>query len=120
MADRPARIFGVTTDLSGSIGTGLIANSLQWSDTTEVAEARDEKGKLLDLASYSKSGEVSIDGLYVGTGVEVGSKVTIGGKDMLVSQSNHSETNTEFQTGSITARYGDDDTVIHPLSSIQQ
>lgn len=97
MAERPARIFGVTTDLSGSIGTGLIANSLQWSDTTDVAEARDEKGKLLDLASYSKSGEVSIDGLYVGTGVEVGSKVTIGGRDMLVSQSNHTENNTEFQ-----------------------
>lgn len=119
MSDRPARIFGITTDLSGSIGDGLIANSVQYSNTTEVAEARDEKGGLLDLASYSKSGELTIDGLFVGDGVEVGTKITIGGKDYLVSQSNKSETNTAFQTGSVTARYGDDFTVIHPLSSIQ-
>ena len=58
-------------------------------------------------------------GLYVGTGVEVGSKITVGGKDMLVSQSNHTESNTAFQQGSIQARYGDEDTVIHALSSIQ-
>ena len=120
MADsRPSRIFGVTTDLSGNIGTGIIANSLQWSNTVDVAQARDEKGKLLDLAPYSKNGEVTIDGLYVGSGVAVGSKVTIGSTDYLVSQSNHNENNTEFQTASVTCRYGDDDTVIHQLSSIQ-
>ena len=117
--NRPARYFGITTDLSGSIGTGLIANGMQWNESVETAEARDEKGTLLDIAPYSKTGEVSINGLYVGTGVQVGTKVTIGGKDMLISQSNHSENNTEFQQGEITARYGDDDCVIHTLSGIQ-
>ena len=117
---RPSRIFGVTTDLSGSIGTGLIANSLSWSDTVDVAEARDEKGKLLDLAPYSKNGSVSIEGLYVGEGVQVGTVISVGGKDMLVSQNDHSERNTEFQQSTIQCRYGDDDTVIHALSSIQQ
>ena len=116
---RPNRIFGITTDLSGNIGTGLIANSLSWSESVDTAEARDEKGTLLDIAGYSKKGSVSIDGLYVGTGVEVGSVVTIGGKDMLVSQSDHKEDNTAFQQGTIQCQYGDENTVIHSLSSIQ-
>lgn len=116
---RPTRYFGITTDLSGSLGAGLIANSIQFSNTVDVAEARDEKGKLLDLAPYSKSSEISVDGLFVGTGVEVGSKITIGGKDYLISTSNKSESNTEFNTASVTARCGDTDTVIHALSSIQ-
>ena len=117
--DRPTRYFGVTTDLSGNIGNGIIANSIQHSNTVDVAEARDEKGKLLDLAPYSKSSEISIDGLFVGTGVDVGSVVDIGGIDYLVSQSNKTESNTEFQQASVTARCGDDDTVVHSLSSIQ-
>lgn len=116
---RPTRIFGVTTDLSGTIGTGIIANSIGTNHTVDVAEARDEKGKLLDLAPYSQNEELTIDGLFVGTGVGVGTSVTIGGKDYLVSQSNKNESNTEFQTASVTCRGGDTDTVIHTLAEIQ-
>lgn len=116
---RPSRYFGVTTDLSGNIGDGIIANNLNWTNNTEIAEARDEKGKLLDLATYSQNKEVQIDGLFVGTGVDVGTVVQIGGKDFLVSTSNHTESNTAFQTASVTARCGDDDTVLWPLSAVQ-
>ena len=42
---RPSRYFGVTTDLSGNIGDGIIANNLNWTNNTEIAEARDEKRK---------------------------------------------------------------------------
>lgn len=59
---RPTRYFGITTDLSGNLGTGLIANSIQYSHTVDVAEARDEKGKLLDLAPYSQNEEITVDG----------------------------------------------------------
>lgn len=41
MADRPSRIFGVVTSLSGF--TGLIANSYSENSSVDVAEARDEK-----------------------------------------------------------------------------
>lgn len=74
---------------------------------------------LLDLAPYSQSEELTIDGLYVGTGTAVGSKVSIGGKDYLVSNSTKNESNTAFQTAQITARGGDENTVIHELSAIQ-
>ncbi len=119
MADtRPARIFGVTSNLSG-LGDGIIANSITFNNTVDTAEARDEKGMLLDLAPYSQSEELTIDGLFTSTGVEVGSKITIGDKDYLVSNSTKTESNTAFQTAQVTARGGDADTVIHELSGIQ-
>jgi hypothetical protein len=60
-----------------------------------------------------------VDGLFVGDGVEVGSVVQIGGVDYLIATSNKTESNTEFQRASVTARCGDADTVVHSLSSIQ-
>lgn len=105
MADsRPKRYFGVTTDLSGTIGTGLIANSITHNDNVDVAEARDERGKLLNLCPYSEGKEMTIDGLFVGSGVDVGSVFTIGDRDYLVSNSSHTESNTAFQTASVTVR----------------
>jgi hypothetical protein len=47
---RPSRIFGITTDLSGNLDSGIIANSFNTTKSVETAEARDEKGKLLDIA----------------------------------------------------------------------
>lgn len=119
MADsRPQRFFGVTTDLSGTIGDGIIANSVTHNNSVEVAEARDELGKLINLAPYDENKEISIDGLFVGDGVSVGSVVTINGLDYLVSTSNKTEANTAFQTASVTARAGNEDTVVSPLSAV--
>lgn len=120
MADtRPSRIFGVTTDLSGTIGQGIIANSISTNNTVEIAEARDEKGMLLDLAAYSQNKEVSIEGLFVGSGPSVGETATIGSQDYLISNVTKNESNRAFQECSVTARGGDTDTVLHPLSEIQ-
>lgn len=113
-----ARIFGVTTNLSG-IQTGLIANDVSWNDTTQIAEARNEKGELLDLASYSKGGTASINGLHVGSGIAVGSVVNLGVISGLVESTTKTENNTSFQTGSLSVRYGDDNTVLHSLTEIQ-
>ena len=120
MADsRPSRIFGVTSELSGF--TGFIANSFSSNETAETAEARDEKGKLLDLAPYSKSKEITLEALITteSNAAAVGSKVSIGGVDALVAGINKQESNTDFQRATLTLRQGDDDTVIHTLSEIQ-
>lgn len=116
----PARIFGVTSTLSG-LGTGIIVNSMSYNDSVQVAEARNEKGKLLDLAAYSFSNTTSIDGLYTGgEGTAAGDVVTINGKDYLIESNTHNENNTEFQTSSLSLRGGEKDgsTVMHSLSSI--
>lgn len=50
MADsRPARIFGVTSTLSGM--AGFIANSFSTNETTDVAEARSEKRSAIGSCS---------------------------------------------------------------------
>ena len=115
---KPARIFGITTNLSGTIGDGIIANSISFTNSVQTAEARDEKGKLLDLAAYSEGKEVSIDGLFVGNGIAAGSKITLGDRDYLVSNTTKNETNTDFQRGSVSATGGDVSTVIHTVSEI--
>ena len=111
------RQFGITSAL-GDLGDGLIANSISFNKNVEIAEARNEKGEVIDLAAYSKSEEISINGLYVGSGVEPGTQITIGGKNYLVASSTKNESNSTFQEGSITARTADSAT-LHPLGQTQ-
>lgn len=112
-----ARKFGVTSDVSG-LATGIIANSLSFSKNVETAQARNEKGEIIDIAAYSKSEQVSVDGVFVGDGIQPGTVVTIGSKQYLVSSSTKNETNTGFQEGSITARAADNAT-LHAIDTVQ-
>lgn len=114
MADA-ARTFGITSTLSG-LSDGLIANSISFNKSVETAEARNVTGEIIDIAAYSKSTEITVDGLFVGNGVEPGTTVTIGGADYLVTASTKTESNTDFQQGSITARTADNAT-LHPISN---
>ena len=114
MSESP-RSFGITSTLSG-LSDGLIANSISFNKNVETAEARNVSGEIIDIAAYSKSEEITIDGLYVGSGVEPGTTVTIGGKDYLVTGSTKTESNTDFQQGSITARTADNAT-LHTLTN---
>lgn len=100
------RVFGVTSDVTGLAG-GLIANTISFTKNVETAEARNEKGQITDIAAYSKSEEISVNGVYVGSGIEPGTTVTIGSKTYLVTNSTKNESNTAFQEGSITARSAD-------------
>lgn len=66
MAEIPARKFGVTSDVGG-LSQGLIANSLSFNKDAESAEARNEKGEIIDIAAYSTQETVDVQGVYVGT-----------------------------------------------------
>lgn len=117
MAETTARKFGVTSDVTGLAG-GLIANSLTFNKTAESAEARNEKGEIIDIAAFSVQETVEVQGVYVGEGVEPGSVVTIGSKQYLVTDSSKTESNTAFQEGSISCRTADNAT-LHSLDTIQ-
>lgn len=101
------RRFGVTSDVEG-LKQGIIVNNISHSDSTETAEARNEKGQLIDLAVYGGGDEISVDGLVVGDGVKAGTVVTIGGKNYLVTTTSKTESNTAFQTANFNARYAED------------
>ena len=98
------RKFGVTSNLSG-LAAGIMVNSISHSDSTETAQARNEKGQLVDLAVYGGGDEITIDGLVEGDGVAAGTTVNIDGKWYLVTSSSKNESNTAFQTASVNARY---------------
>lgn len=117
MSDTSTRVFGVTSDVSG-LAAGLIANSLTFNKSVESAEARNEKGEIIDIAAYSKQETVDVNGVFVGSGVEPGTVVTIGDKEYLVTSSTKTESNTAFQEGSIQARAADSAT-LHPISEVQ-
>lgn len=117
MAEYPARFFGITSSVSG-LSQGLIANSLSFNESVESAEARNEKGEIIDIAAFSKQKTVDVNGVYVGSGVEPGTIVSIGGEDYLVTNSTKNENNTTFQEGSISCRNADKAT-LHSLAEIQ-
>ena len=98
------RRFGITSNVSG-LAQGIVVNSISHSDNTETAEARNEKGQLIDLAVYGGGDEVTIDGLVKGAGVAAGTTIKLGDKWYLVTSTSKNETNTAFQTASINARY---------------
>ena len=112
------RRFGVTSNVSG-LAAGIIVNNISHSDSTETAEARNEKGQLIDLAVYGGGDEISVDGLVVGDGVQAGTVVTIAGKNYLVTTTSKTESNTAFQTANFNARYAED-CYYWPLSAIGQ
>ena len=118
MADsRPSRIFGITSELSGV--AGYIINSYSENETTEIAEARDEQGALLDLASYAQGREITMEALCTSdsAAVHAGSQIDLGDRQGLIASVNKTESNTDFQRATIVARAGDINTVIHPLGS---
>lgn len=97
------RQFGIVTTVSGF--TGIKVNSLSRTYNTETAEARDEKGQVIDIATYGNGEEISVDGLTTGNGVRPGSIVKLGKKNYLVTAASESESNTAFVTQNATARY---------------
>ena len=65
MAEYAARKFGITSNVGG-LSEGIIANSLSFSKDAESAEARNEKGEIIDIAAYSTAETVDVQGVYVG------------------------------------------------------
>ena len=97
------RKFGIVTTVSGF--TGIKVNSINRTYNTESAEARDEKGQIIDIATYGNGEEITVDGLTTGNGVRPGAIVKLGSKNYLVTAASESESNTAFVTQNVTARY---------------
>lgn len=109
------RQFGIVSDVEG-LKAGCVVNSITHNYSSETAEARNEKGKLIDLAAYGESEEITVDGLTTGAGVKNGSVVWIAEKisgnitpkGYLVTNTSKTENNTAFVTQNVTARYSKD------------
>ena len=81
-----SRKFGIITDVSGITG-GIMINSLDFSENVETAEARNELGQVVDIAGYSNSKTVSIQGVMdtsKGDVATAGSVLTLDGKQWLI------------------------------------
>jgi pyridoxine 5'-phosphate synthase PdxJ len=101
-----ARQFGIITTTTGI--TGIVVNSLTTSNSAEIAEARDENGKITDLKAYSKAETISVSGLLDGSiGVQAGAKLTLNSVDYIIESVEISETNTGYTEVSLTARTAD-------------
>lgn len=97
------RRFGITYNLSG-LSQGIIVNSLSITNNAETAQARDERGQVIDIAVYNnETKQIAIDGLYTGQGVSNGSLIKVDDEYYLVTSTGNVETNNSFQTGSVNA-----------------
>lgn len=103
------RKFGIISDISG-LTAGVVVNSMDFSETVEVAEARDENGAIIDLVGFSNNKTVSISGIMQGEVsalAKAGNSITLDGKTWLITDVSRNETNTGFCTVSISARTAD-------------
>ena len=111
-----ARQFGIVTDnMTGALAAGILINSISFDQSTETAECRDMQGAVVDIAAYSRSTSISVDG-YLDTTenvelVKAGNKITIGGKDYLIQSVSKQESNTDFCRVSLSARTSDNATL---------
>lgn len=103
------RKFGIISDISG-LTAGVVVNSMDFSETVEVAEARDENGAIIDLVGFSNNKTVSISGVMQGevaTLAKAGNSITLDGKTWLITDVSRNETNTGFVQVTISARTAD-------------
>ena len=112
------RKFGISSNLSG-LQNGLIVNSISRNQNIESAEARNEKGQVIDIAVYGSGEEITLDGLAVSTenAVKAGDVIELDDKKYLVTSQSNSETNTAFETTSVQARYAPS-AYLWPLSGL--
>lgn len=109
-----ARKFGIITSVQG-LTAGIMVNGLTYNESAESAEARNEQGQIVDLASYSRSTSLSINGyLDESDGVtlaKAGNKLTLDGKEYLIESVDRTESNTDFVQVSLSCRTADDVTI---------
>lgn len=112
------RAFGVVTSVTG-LTAGIQVNSLNSTDSAEIAEARDKDGKVTDLMAYSIGKTISVTGVLdsaAGTLVTAGSSITIATVTYLIDSVQKSETNNGFVQVTISAKTADS-AVITPIST---
>lgn len=103
------RFFGIVSNVEGLQG-GITVNGLDFNDSAEIAQARNEKGQIIDLAAYSNAKSVSVSGVMdsaKGTLATAGSKLTLNGKDWIIQSVQKQESNTAFVTVTLSCRTAD-------------
>lgn len=113
------RSFGIISDVSG-ITQGIMINSLDFNETVETAQARNELGQIVDIAAYSNAKTVSIQGLMdsaKGSVATAGSILTLDGKQWLIDSVAKRESNTGFVQLTISARTADNAQIYVPSQS---
>jgi hypothetical protein len=103
--------FGVLSGVSGV--TGVTLNKVNLNISYETAEAKNEFGQVTDQKQYSKSIELSAEGVIaVGTDVKTFTKLTYDGKDYQISSIALSTSGDAYQNVSITAKNTDEAAVV--------
>lgn len=101
------RLFGIVTDLDNK-PAALLISGLTKSETAQIAEARNEQGKVDELYAYSIGKTVNFNGI---TSAEIpitaGSMITAGGQSFLVDNATQTESNTAWVDFSASAQTGD-------------
>lgn len=107
-----ARQFGIITTSAGV--TGIVTNSLSTKESADVAEARDETGKVTDVKAYSRRTTYDVKGVLdsASLSVHAGDTITLGGKTCIVKSVDVSESNTGFAEGTVSAEAVDDATPV--------
>jgi len=109
------RQFGILTTVSGLSGV-MVLNNVTYSETVEIAEARDESGKVTNRKAYSKTTTVKGDGVLdtttvPATAISGGETITIDSKSFLIESADFTQVNTDYAKGSFTATRKDDETL---------
>ena len=106
--------FMAEEDLTGGIisfGTdnyrsiiGIVQSETS-KESAEIAEARNEDGKVFLMKAYSKTSEKTFEALFAAgtTPPEVGKSITVGSWSGIVTQATVTRSNTDFTRISITA-----------------
>lgn len=102
--------FGVTSTDSTALSWGVF-QQFQENDSAQVAEARQEDGKMLRMKAYSKDLQKQVQFLVNGTVPQAGGTLSIAGTVGLIIDRNVTEANTAYKTGQITTRSADSATL---------
>ena len=100
--------FGVTS--TGGYG---VLQSLSETETAEIADARDESGKVTDQKAYSKTSEATAEGIFNGDSLGgAGTSLTIGSVTGLITNQGIAESNTGYKTVSVSIQKKDSATQV--------
>ena len=98
--------FGVTSVDSTAASYGVF-QQYQENDSAQVAEARQENGKMVDMKAYSAEKQTQVQFLVNGSLPTIGATATINSRLGLVVERSVTETNTNYKTGQVTLRSAD-------------
>ena len=114
-----ARKFGIITTVTGA--ESIIIQSINKKTSVEIAEARDENGKVIDLKPYSKGQSVDIRALLDADSVstEAGQTLTVDNVDYIIESTDQAETNTGWVEVSLSARTADSASVHNYTASAE-